>query len=102
MRSIYATQNCIPCPNIPFSQSPDIQGAVCTYLLKKRGLNNTVKSEHKVGNLYVGNFNIHQCFRSPAFKDHDYNVIYDTRNGQRFVIAPTVYATLGIKSVTEP
>ena len=76
--------------------------AVCTYLLKKRGLNNTVKSVHKVGNLYVGNFNIHQCFQSPAFKDHDYNVIHDARNGQRFVIDPTVYATLGIESVTEP
>jgi hypothetical protein len=75
--------------------------AVATYLLEKKGLSAQVKSEHKVAQLYLLDFNIHRLFKNPAFENHDYNVIYDNKNDKRYVIDPTIYSNLGIKQVTE-
>ena len=66
--------------------------SVLSYLLKKKGLSSSVKSEHKVGQLYLGSFNIHRLFQDPAFKDHDYNVITDLEKNKRYVIDPTLSA----------
>jgi hypothetical protein len=75
--------------------------SVLTYLLDKKGLSSKVKSEHKVGQLYFLNFNVHRFFKDPAFKDHDYNVVTDKENDRKYVIDPTVKVNLGIKSVIE-
>jgi hypothetical protein len=75
--------------------------AVVTYLINQKGLSNNVKSEHKVGHLYLLGFNIHGLFQDASFKDHDYNVITDKRNHKRYVFDPTLYANLGILNVTE-
>ena len=75
--------------------------AVLTYLLEKKDLLATVKSEHKVGQLYFCGYNIHRLFKDPAFKDHDYNVITDKNTHKRYVIDPTVRVNLGIKSINE-
>jgi hypothetical protein len=74
---------------------------VVTYLLDKKGLSSQVKSEHKVGQLYLLDVNMHGLFKDPAFKDHDYNVIYDLENNKKYVIDPTIYTNLGIRQVTE-
>jgi hypothetical protein len=75
--------------------------AVVSYLLDKKGWSSKVKSEHKVGHLYLLNFNLHSLFSDPAFKDHDYNVISDKENNKKYVFDPTIAVNLGISSVTE-
>ncbi len=75
--------------------------AVLTYLLEKKGLDEKVKSEHKIGQLYLLNFNVHQLFKNPAFKDHDYNVITDKTNNKRYCIDPTLRTYFGIERVNE-
>ena len=75
--------------------------AILTYLLEKKDLSATVKSEHKVGQLYFCGYNIHRLFKDTAFKDHDYNVITDKKTHKRYVIDPTVRVNLGIKSILE-
>ena len=74
---------------------------VASYLLEKRRFSESVKSEHKVGQLYFLGFNLHQLFKDPAFKDHDYNVVTDNSTHKKYVIDPTVSANLGIKKVCE-
>jgi hypothetical protein len=74
--------------------------AVLVYLLEQRKLTKEIKCTHKVGHLYLLGYNLHQCFDDPAFKDHDYNVVTDTRTGQQIVLDPTVWAHLGIGRVT--
>jgi hypothetical protein len=75
--------------------------AVLSYLLAQKGYSQQVKSEHKVGQLYLFGFNIHKLFKDPAFQDHDYNVITDKLNNKKYMIDPTVSANLGIKSIIE-
>jgi hypothetical protein len=75
--------------------------AVLTYLLKKKGFSEKVKSEHKVAQLYFWSFNIHTLFSDSALQNHDYNVVTDFENHKKYVIDPTIRANLGILTVTE-
>ena len=75
--------------------------AVVSYLLEKKGFSATVKSEHKVGQLYFWGYNIHRLFKDGAFKDHDYNVITDKNTRKKYFIDPTVSVNLGIKNIRE-
>jgi hypothetical protein len=75
--------------------------AVITYLSQQKGIIGQVKSEHKVGKLYCLGINLHQFFTNPAFRDHDYNVIFDKGANKKYVIDPTLSANIGIKDVVE-
>jgi hypothetical protein len=75
--------------------------AILSYILAQKGWTTKVKSEHKVGQLYFFKINLHQFFKDPAFKDHDYNVITDLETKERYVIDPTVRDYFGVKWVRE-
>ncbi len=44
---------------------------------------------------------LHQFFTNTAFKDHDYNVIFDKGTNKKYVIDPIFSASFGIRDVTE-
>jgi hypothetical protein len=75
--------------------------AVLSYLLEKKGFSSKVSCEHKVAQLYFLGHNVHSLFKSLAFKDHDYNVIFDKANHKKWVIDPTLRQVFGISEVSE-
>jgi hypothetical protein len=75
--------------------------AVLSYLLEKKGFSSKVTCEHKVAQLYFLGFNVHPFFQSPAFKDHDYNVIFDKETNRKWIIDPTLRQFFGISEVSE-
>jgi hypothetical protein len=73
--------------------------AVLSYLLEKKGFSSKVSCENKVAQLYFLGFNVHSLFKSPAFKDHDYNVIFDKATKKKWLIDPTLKQVFGISEV---
>jgi hypothetical protein len=75
--------------------------AIVSYIITKKDWTTKVKCEHKVGQLYLFNHNLHQFFKNPAFKEHDYNVITDLETKEHYVIDPTVWDYFGVKWIKE-
>jgi hypothetical protein len=68
---------------------------------RKKGLLTKVKCEHKVAQLYFLGINIHPLFQNPAFKDHDYYVIFDQENNKKWIIDPSLRQFSGVLEVSE-
>lgn len=74
--------------------------SIANYLINKNGLNGKIEVNHKIGHLDLFGKNLNQIFKSPFFKDHDYNEIIDLNTGEHFFVDPTVSDYLGINRVS--
>ncbi len=72
----------------------------CNYLLVKYNLADTWTAKPQVGQLYFLGTNIHNCFNSSFFKDHDFVTIENKKTGLIFAVDPTVNDYLFIDFVT--
>lgn len=70
------------------------------YILQEKALTETYKINHVVGTLELFGENIHDLFKSPFFKDHDYNEIIDKQTGERLYVDPSLYDYTWINRVT--
>lgn len=77
--------------------------ALCAALLKGRlaaaGLGERYTVEAVVAKLYVGDLDLHTCFTSPFWKDHDVVRIMDGSDGGVILLDPTLYDAVGIGQV---
>ena len=55
--------------------------------------------KHCVGQLYIGNWNIHPIFKHPSFQDHDFVTIRNIQSGEIIAVDPTLYDYSGIQTV---
>jgi len=75
--------------------------SIVNHVIKKYKLQDKIKAKHKIGQLEFLGLDLHSIFKSPFFKDHDYNVIEDLNTGEIIVIDPSVSDFLGIHRVAE-
>lgn len=73
--------------------------ATAQYLIKKHQLSDQIESKHLVGRLDFLGMDLHQFFKNPFFKDHDFNEIKNLETGESVFIDASVRDYLGIKSV---
>ncbi|MFT6716541.1 MAG: hypothetical protein ACJA0Q_001185 [Saprospiraceae bacterium] len=74
--------------------------STANYLIKKNNLNNHFEAKHCVGKLDFLGVDLHQFFHSKFFKDHDFNVIINTRTREIIPVDPSIYDYLLINEVT--
>lgn len=72
----------------------------CNYLLKKYELDHKWIAKPQVGQLYFLGTNVHQYFKIPFLKDHDFATIENKISGQVFAVDPTISDYLLIDFVT--
>lgn len=60
------------------------------------------KVEHLIGQLHLGDWNVHQAFNSPFWKDHDIVRITDLTEGVSVNVDPTLFDATGIRRVRGP
>jgi len=58
--------------------------------------------EQVIGQLNIGDRNLHKAFSSPFWKDHDIVRIRDKRTGSSIYVDPTLYDAVGIGFVSGP
>ena len=74
--------------------------AVANYLIDKNQLQADLKVEHKIGRIEFLGHDIHQYFDNSFFKNHDFNMVTDLKNGIKISIDPTLCDYLWIRAVT--
>jgi hypothetical protein len=74
--------------------------STCNLLLRKYGLADKWNSRQLVGHIYFCGINIHTIFKSPFFKDHDFNIIENSETGEKYFVDPTLNDFLKINFVT--
>ena len=62
----------------------------CNYLIFKHKLNGW-KAEPNIGQLYFLQWNIHEFFSSPFFKNHDFVIIENKNSESKYAVDPTLY-----------
>lgn len=72
----------------------------CNYLIKKYNLADRWIVKHQVGQLYFLGANIHPCFNSSFFKNHDFVTIENIETGEVIAVDPSVNDYLFIDYVT--
>lgn len=70
------------------------------YFIKKYKLESTWEASSQIGQLYFLGINLHNYFKSPFFKDHDFVVIKNKKTGQTFAVDPTVHDYFNIDFIT--
>ena len=60
-------------------------------LAKETGQSRDFSCTHKVGEIHLLGYNVHDFFSSPAFKDHDFNVITDAKGTVLLATDPNLY-----------
>lgn len=75
--------------------------SIANYLINKNDLQNEIIAEHKIGQLELLGFNLHQLFESPFFSDHDFNEITNKVTGEISLVDPSVSDYLWIKKVAK-
>ena len=75
--------------------------SIANYLINKNDLHNEIVAEHKIGQLELLGFNLHDYFENPFFNDHDFNEITNKVTGEIFLIDPSVSDYLWIKRVAK-
>ena len=70
--------------------------------LSSSGHADTYVVEHVIGQLHIGDWNMHSAFNSPFWKDHDIVRITDGRIGSVIYVDPTLYDAFGIGRVSGP
>jgi len=74
--------------------------SIVNYLIKKNHLEKSIKATHEIGKMELLGNDIHQYFKSPFFKDHDFNKVVNLETGETILIDPTINDYLGIKTVS--
>jgi hypothetical protein len=74
--------------------------AVVNYLLEKQGLQDEIQVHHRIGKVHLLGINLHRFFRSPFFKDHDYNEVVILKNGKTIALDLTITDYLGVRRIT--
>lgn len=75
--------------------------SIANYLIRKHHLEREVAARHLIGQLNFMGINLHQFFRSPFFKDHDFNEITNLKTGKNISIDPSVSDYLYIHKVSQ-
>ena len=73
---------------------------VCNYLLEKSKLSNQWEAKTYRAKLYFIGINIHTCFNTSFFKDHDFVVVENSITGDKIYIDPTTSDYLGIDKIS--
>lgn len=63
--------------------------SVVQYIIHKYQLEQQWQCKHLIGKLYVCGVDIHPCFDTPFFKDHDFNLIKNLQTGQTLYADPS-------------
>ncbi|QHI36063.1 hypothetical protein IMCC3317_14160 [Kordia antarctica] len=74
--------------------------AVGNYILQQQNLSETYEFRHVVGKMKFLGYDIHNIFKSPFFKDHDYNEIINKKIGAKHYVDPSLYDYTWINRVT--
>ena len=73
---------------------------ICNFLLEKYNLADSWTASPQIGQLYLLGTNIHKCFNSTFFKDHDFVTIENKITGEIIAVDPTVHDYLYIDIIT--
>ncbi|MFM7234503.1 MAG: hypothetical protein ACKOZM_07920 [Flavobacteriales bacterium] len=73
---------------------------VCNYLLVKFNFDNEWSCSAHVGRIYFMTMDVHRFFKSPFFKDHDFNIIRKKSENEAIYVDATLYDYFGIATVT--
>lgn len=73
--------------------------AIANQLIKENGLGDKFKTEHHVGKIHFFNWDVHEWFDDPFYKDHDFNSITDLETGETLYFDPSMNDYLGVDSV---
>lgn len=65
--------------------------SVCNAVLARSGLADDWAAKPQIGALYLLGVNIHRYFKTPFFKDHDFDRIVNRQTGEEILVDPTVY-----------
>jgi hypothetical protein len=60
-------------------------------LAKETDQSGDYRCKHRVGEIHLLGYNVHELFSSPSFKDHDFNVITDTKGTVLLATDPNLY-----------
>jgi len=75
--------------------------SVANYLIEENNLSHKLRATHKIGQLSVLGFDIHQFFDDPFYKDHDYNIVKNLTTGELIVIDPSLSDYCWVHSVNQ-
>lgn len=70
-----------------------------SYQLKQTETKHKYELQQWRGKLYLFGWDIHSWFKSPFWKDHDFNIIIDHTNGKKIAVDATLYDYFYIRSV---
>lgn len=73
--------------------------SIANYLIVKSNLQGVIIAEHKVGRLELLGLDLHPYLDNPFYKDHDYNIVTDTKAGEKITIDPSVSDVFGIRRI---
>ncbi|WP_430409578.1 hypothetical protein [Kordia sp.] len=103
----FVTEEASNNPNINFETQKahcvgyaSLCNSIGNYILEKKQLTNIYEFKHVVGKIEFLGFDMHQVFKSPFFKDHDYNEIINKQTGEKQCIDASVYDYTWIKHVS--
>ena len=71
----------------------------CNYYFQKAGIGHIWKAKPVIGKLSLLSVDIHPCFQSSFFKDHDFVVVENAQTGERIAVDPTLYDVMGVERV---
>ncbi len=74
--------------------------AIAIHLIKQNKLEAKFEANHIVGRLEFLWLDLHQFFKSPFFKSHDFNIIKNLETGELISIDPTISDYLKIKTIS--
>lgn len=72
---------------------------VCNHLLEKHNLKSEWSASPQIGLLFFIGINLHDYFKSPFYKDHDFVIIENKNTGERFGVDPSMNDYLKIKYI---
>ena len=64
--------------------------SIANYLIRVNTLSEEIVAQHKIAQLDLLGFDLHQLSDSPFYKDHDFNVVRNRLTGESIVIDPSV------------
>jgi hypothetical protein len=73
---------------------------VCNGLLEKYNFDQQWSCASHRGNIYLLGFNLHDCFRSSFFADHDFNCMSHHSSGEIICTDPTLFDYIGIATIS--
>lgn len=65
--------------------------AVCTALIRQKGLSDEWDVRHCRGKLYLKGVSLHTLFTNSFFRDHDYVILKNRNTGEQFSVDPVLF-----------